>query len=329
VAAAGGVAWALAVAFLLAPRGRFDQVEYYARGSDIPVALRALEAATTSADRLSEELDSQLVGLARLVQAPGERPSLRGLPRFTVASDLHNNVLALPTLESAASGGPVLFAGDLTDRGSPLEASVSQRVVDAGHPFVFSAGNHDSDTLMRGLARRGAIVLTQRGRLRPGHRAGPVVADVHGVRVAGYTSPNLRRHSEGFRDHGADITREQQADFLGWLLPLVGKVDVVLVHEPALAAGALRVLRSDPPARPLLFVVGHTHRQAVDPTENITVVNGGTIGAGGTGNLPEHQVIGLAEVIYRARPFVPRAVDLVRIDPGDGSAKAQRVPVGD
>jgi hypothetical protein len=111
------------------------------------------------------------------------------------------------------------------------------------------------------------------------------------------------------------------------VLPLVGRVDIVLVHEPQLAAGALRVLRADPPTRPLLFVVGHTHRQAVEVGNGVPLVNGGTIGAGGTGNLPERQVVGLAEVIYRARPFAPRAVDLVRIDPGDGSAKAQRVPL--
>lgn len=329
IAAGGAVAWALAVAFLLAPRGRFDHPEYYARGSDIPVALRALEAASRSAGRLSEELDSQLVGLARLVQAPAERPSLRGLPRFTVASDMHNNVLALPTLAGAAAGGPVLFPGDLTDGGSPLEASVTHRVLAAGRPFVFTAGNHDSDTLMRGLARGGAIVLTQRGRLRPGHRHGPVVVRVQGVRIAGYTSPNVRRRADGYRDRGADVTPAEQADFLSWLLPLVGHVDVVLVHEPALVAGALHVLRADPPARPLLLVVGHTHRPEVDSAKRVTLVNGGTIGAGGTGNLLEHQDVGLAEVIYRPRPFAPLAADIVRINPADGSARAQRVPLGE
>jgi predicted phosphodiesterase len=328
VAAGGAVLWGLAIIVLLAPRGRFDRAEYYARGSDIPVALRALESASRSADRLSEELDSQLVGLARLVQAPAERPSLRGLPRFTVASDMHNNVLALPTLDAAAAGGPVLFPGDLTDSGSPLETSVTRSVLAAGHPFVFTAGNHDSDTLMRTLARRGALVLTQHGQLRPGRSAGPVVVDVRGVRIAGYTSPNVRRHADRYRDNGADVTPGEQADFLGWLLPLVKKVDVVLVHEPALVAGALRVLRADPPDHPLLFAVGHTHRQDVEATRNVTLVNGGTIGAGGTGNLPERQDVGLAEVIYRPKPFVPRAVDLVRIDPGDGSAKAERIPIG-
>ena len=323
--ALGAVAWGAAIAFLLAPRGSLDHPEYYARGGDIPVALSAVEAVSRSADRLGEELDSQLVGLARLVQAPASRPRLRGLPRLTVASDLHNNVVALPTLERAAAGGPILFPGDLTDSGTPVESSVTRRVLAAGHPFVFTAGNHDSDTSMRRLARAGAVVLTQHGRLRPGHPAGPVIARVAGLRVAGFTSPNVRRRADHYADRGAAITAEQQADFLGWLEPLIGKVDVVMVHEPSLAAGALRMLRADPPERPLLLVVGHTHRQAVDSRDGVTVVNGGTVGAGGTGNLAEGQDIGVAAVAYRRTPFAPLAVDLVRIDPGNGSASAQRL----
>src|SRR6185503_9363197 len=110
-----------------------------------------------------------------------------------------------------------------------------------------TAGNHDSDASMRRLARAGAIVLTQRGRLLPGRPAGPVVVRVAGVRIAGYTSPNARRRRDGYRDRGAEVTREQQADFLGWVLGLVGKVDIVMVHEPALVAGAVKVLRADPP----------------------------------------------------------------------------------
>src|SRR3954447_13542305 len=176
IAVAGGVGvlWALAIAFLLAPRGTLGNAEYYARGADIPVALRAVESASRSGERLSEEVDSQLVGLARLVEKPGERPSLHGLPRFTVASDLHNNVVALPTIRRAAAGGPVLFPGDLTDSGTPLEASVTRPggpaprgaplpgpLPPAAHPFVFAGGNHASDTLERQLARRGAIVLSQ------------------------------------------------------------------------------------------------------------------------------------------------------------------------
>ena len=55
----------------------------------------------------------------------------------------------------------------------------------------------------------------------------------------------------------------EQDAFTGWLQPLIGKVDVVMVHEPALIAPALRVLKDDPPEQPLVFLVGHTHKAAI------------------------------------------------------------------
>ena len=325
IAAGGAALWMAAVAFLLPPRGRLDHPDYYARGGDIPVALRLVEAAPRSAGTLSEELGSQLVGLARLVEAPSTRTVLGRQPRLTIASDLHNNVLALPTLRRAAGGGPVLFPGDLTDSGSPLETGVVRQVVSTGRPFVFTAGNHDSDRLSRTLARAGAIVLTQRGRLLPGGRHGPVVVRVAGLRVAGYTSPDMRRAADGYRDRGAAVTAAERDAFVRWVLPLAGHVDIVLVHEPALVADALRLLRAHPPASPLVFAVGHTHRQSVETGEDVDLINGGTVGAGGTGNLGEGSSLGLAVLTYARAPFRPLAADLVRIDPGNGSAAARRV----
>lgn len=319
------VAWAAAVALLLAPRGDLDDPEYYAHGPDIPVALRAIQDATRSRRSLGDAVESQLVGLARLV-APGRRADLGGLPRLVVASDLHNNVLAIESLRRAARGGPVLFPGDLTDKGTPLEASVLRDVAHAGRPFVFSTGNHDSDTLARSLARSGAIVLTQHGRLMGNGRLGPVVVRVAGLRIAGWSSPNERRAADGFTDRGADVTLADQAAFEHWLLDLAPRVDVVMVHEPKLAAPAIATLRArGGVGHPLLVVSGHTHRQSVTTQAGIVEVNGGTLGAGGTGNLAEGQNIGLAQVTIRRRPFAPLAADLVQIDPGDGSATARRV----
>jgi predicted phosphodiesterase len=320
------VAWGGAIAFLLAPRGQLDTPQYYAHGPDIPVALRAVQSATRSSANLGQVVDDQLVGLARLV-APGEQPTLKGLPRLTIASDLHNNVLALDALARAAEGGIVLFPGDLTDSGTPLEVNVLQQVADAGDPFVFTTGNHDSDTLAISLARRGAVVLTQDGRLLPDGRLGSVVTKVGGLRMAGYSSPNERRAAAGFADNGAGVDLPEQAAFEQWLLGLAGRVDVVLVHEPALAAPAVSAWRQRYPSLPLLVAVGHTHRQAVDAAGSVVVVNGGTLGAGGTGNLDEGQDIGLAVATVRRRPFLPLAVDLVQIDPGDGSATASRIRV--
>ena len=56
------------------------------------------------------------------------------------------------------------------------------------------------------------------------------------------------------------------------------------------------------------------------------MVNPGSVGGGGTGNLAEAGGnIGLARVTFTRLPsFVPRAADLVEIDPGDGEAQASR-----
>lgn len=325
-AAGTALALAAAVALLLPPRGTLDNPEYYANGPEIPRALQAVETAALSARTLSEELNDQLVGLARLVSAPGQRGAVGDLPRLTLASDLHNNVLALPALERAASGGPLFFAGDLTDRGAPLEVRLVRRVVDVGTRFVFVSGNHDSDVLLRRLAREGAIVLTTEGRLRADGSVGERVVRVAGLRVAGFSDPFERRRAERFRAREEpQPTLAQQRVFDEWLQGLLGSVDVVMVHAPQLAALALERLREDPPDEPLVLLMGHTHDAELETFENVVVLNGGTAGGGGTGNLDEKQPIGVALLTYDPSPgFRPLVADLAEIDPGDGSATAQR-----
>ncbi|WP_210491971.1 metallophosphoesterase family protein [Patulibacter sp. SYSU D01012] len=321
----------VALVVLMPPRGALDRPQYYAFGPDIPRALGVLEDAQRSAGVLDQELDAQLVGLARLVSDPARRQSLDRASRLTVASDLHNNVLALPILQRVADGGPVLFVGDLTDRGSPLEGRLLERVVGLGRPFVFVTGNHDSDTLSRSLARRGALVLGADGPLgrdgRPPATPRPVVR-VAGLRVAGYGDPFVRLRAEDYRDRYDDAgpSAADQERFWTWLEPLVGKVDVVLVHEPQMLAVALQRLRERPPRRPLVFAVGHTHRALVRREGRVTVVNGGSVGAGGTGGLSgEATPVGIARLLFRTTDgFDPLAADLVSIDPGTGSSTAQR-----
>ena len=326
-AATTAIAIGIALVVLLPPRGQIEQPQYYAFGPDIPRALDAIVAAQRSGLALDQELDAQLVGLARLVTAPAGRPPLEGRPRLTVASDLHNNVLALPILERTAEGGPVFFVGDLTDRGSPVETALVRRVVQTGSPFVFVSGNHDSDSLLRELASDGAIVLTETGRMKAdGKTSGNPVTKVAGLRVAGYRDPFERRSADNFRDrYDQKPTIEQLGAFVSWLRELRGKVDVVMVHEPQLIEHALDELEIEPPEHPLTILVGHTHRAAVTRLQNVTVLNGGSVGAGGTGNLKENEKIGIARLSYETSPrYQPLADDLVQVDPSSGSATARR-----
>ena len=330
IAVAVGTALACGVALVvgLPPRSNVDTPQYYANGPEVPTALRALQTLGASAQTLDEEIDQQLVGIARFVNAPAGRVPLGDrAPRLTVASDLHNNVIALPALERAARGGLLLFAGDLTDRGSPVEQALVLRVARAGSELVFVSGNHDSDVLERKLARTGEIVLTRTGRLRGnGTTDGRVVQRVVGLRIAGYDDPLKRLARDGYADNGATYTPEQQQRFADWLAPLRDKVDIVMVHAPALAQIALQSLREDQPQAPLVVVVGHTHKPALERAGSLTVVNPGSVGGGGTGNLAEAGGnIGLARLTFTRLPsFVPRAADLVEIDPGDGEAQASR-----
>jgi predicted phosphodiesterase len=333
LATAVGTALAVtaAVALLLPPRlGATGQPEYYANGPDIPRALETIQTLRATASRLDEELDDQLVGLARLVLDPGRREPLAGLPRLTVASDLHNNALAIPALERAGNRGPVFFVGDLTDSGSPLEGDLVSRVVHTGRPFLFVAGNHDSDTLSRRLARSGAIVLTRRGRLEGDGRHGPEIVHAAGLRVAGYDDPLMRLSSEGYRDHGGVPNLPQQQQFLEWMVPLLGKVDVIMVHSPAVAQLGINYLKANPPKEPLVLLVGHTHIARLDRFGPVTILNGGTIGGGGASNVADNLPIGLGALTYRTKPsFVPVAADLIDIDPGNGSATARRTRLDD
>lgn len=73
VALAGVLGSCLAIMLLLPPRGAIEDPEYYANGPDIPVALRAIDQAAGTAETISQELNAQLVGLARLIAAPAER----------------------------------------------------------------------------------------------------------------------------------------------------------------------------------------------------------------------------------------------------------------
>ena len=318
---------AIALAVLLPPRGQIDTPQYYAFGADVPQALEAVEAAQRSSRALDQELNAQLVGLARLVTAPANRPAVDDRPRLTVASDLHNNILSIPILERTAARGPVFFPGDMTDRGGPIEAALVRRVVRTGKPFVFVAGNHDSDQLTSRLAEDGAIVLTRTGRLNAdGETTGHPVVTIAGLRIAGYDDPFQRRAGEGFADR-YDRTPDaaELARFATWLRPIRDDLDIVMVHNPALLPDALQELDEAPRAEPLVFLVGHTHHNALSRRPGSTVLNAGTVGAGGTTNLLEREKIGIARLAYETEPsFEALAADLVQIDPRSGSTTARR-----
>ena len=106
----------------------------------------------------------------------------------------------------------------------------------------------------------GGIVLTEHGGCARRHLR-PLVVRVRGLRVAGYSDPFERRASERFRARGEPRPdAEQREEFRDWLRPLIGHVDVVMVHEPQLAEDAAEELAGSrpqaagPPRRPYAHI---------------------------------------------------------------------------
>ena len=182
---------AVACAGTLFRRGpRFDEraldhPTFYARGAELVQLLDAATNARAAGDGYASKVQGAVSGFASLLTDPtagrvdDTRPAL-------LASDLHNNRVALDSLRDYARDKPVFFVGDFgrhgqRRRGAPARARHRR----AGRDVVAVSGNHDSTIFMRSLARRGVTVLTRDGVMR---------ADgSHGAAVRGRRRPARRR----------------------------------------------------------------------------------------------------------------------------------------
>ena len=78
-----------------------------------------------------------------------------------------------------------------------------------------------------------------------------------------------------------------------------------------------------PSGAPLLILTGHDHRQHVDQSGRVVVVDGGTLGAGGVFEVGRSPA-GFAQVHLDADAW-PVAVDLIQAGPLSGDATARRL----
>ena len=101
------------------------------------------------------------------------------------------------------------------------------------------------------------------GRLRAdGTRDGRIINTIDGPAGRGLRATrSSAARPRPSRDRYDDTPNPaEQDEFTGWLQPLIGKVDIVMVHEPALIEPALQVLKDDPPVAPARLP-GRPHAQ--------------------------------------------------------------------
>jgi predicted phosphodiesterase len=322
----------------------FEDPSFYARGAELLQLLEAANKTQARAERYQATAEngvrsfSQLLAEGGVGQAGGFIGAAEGAESAILASDLHNNTLAVRSLEALGNGDePVFFVGDFGHQGSEGEARlVAPRLADLGPRVIAVSGNHDSALLMRRLARSGITVLTGGGRLRgDGTRTGDPIIEVMGMKVAGVADPlewqgnnpsdperifSFSERPDGDREFEAAAQR-----MVEWFDALPERPDVVLMHNHGLAKEFGLALLERGAQPDLAVLTGHSHKQRVDRYGDVVVVNAGTAGAGGVLALGS-QKVGLGELRFGAAGAL-QAVDLIQAEPLSGGAQAERVIV--
>jgi hypothetical protein len=324
VAVGGG---AIALAWASFDEGALDSPTYYARGAELERLLAAAES-----ERVESGYGSELESIVRSVSTVLADEPIRDQDSrdLFLASDLHANALVVDPMSRFFGGAPVLFAGDFGQRGTAAEASLlARRVAALGAPVLAVSGNHDSELLMDRLADAGVLVIDRDPR-------GGGAVEVEGLTIAGYPDPlEARGAGAGAPDRAltfeelpdGDAKEERAAeDLRDWFDRLSPAPDVVVVHQIGLARALAESLWADGYRQPLTVTAGHDHRQSVDRYGSITVVDGGTVGAGGIFDAGSAYA-GFAELHFDIDGARLRAVDLVEVEPFSGRGRGSRVVV--
>jgi len=314
----------------------FATPSFYARGAELGQLLDVAEKAQMVEGRYESSVQRTLAGYATLVGAGANLEPVATAPSAVLLSDLHGNKLVLGPLRRLFSGRPIYFPGDFGQRGTRAEArALIPQVTALGSPLVAVSGNHDSRYFMRRLARAGVTVLTQKGRLRAnGTTDGKPVQRIAGLRTAGFADPLEWRGDDpddpdrvfsfSERPHGDRDYAAAQEKLRRWFEGLRPRPQVVLVHQNGLAQSLARSLQDSGDRRPLLILTGHDHEQHLDRYGEVWVADAGTVGAGGVFGVGSESV-GVAQLHITSDHHLPRAVDLVTVEPISGAAGAERV----
>ena len=234
--------------------------------------------------------------------------------RVLHVSDLHNNPAGLDfILEVAANFGVdmIIDTGDMTDYGTAVEASLSERLARLEIPYIFVPGNHDSQEVVRYLRR-----------LRP-----VTVLDGKEVKFKGLTIYGVGDPASKKDDLVAsqEDYQEQDRQIAGAMRERTNPPDILAVHSKQCVASVEGFVP--------LILTGHSHRAAVRQQGETVIVDAGTTGAAGIRILqnegPVPYSVSLLHFQYRDPEdenagFRLTAVDAIRIHELRGSLILER-----
>ncbi|MDH7498650.1 MAG: metallophosphoesterase family protein, partial [Syntrophomonadaceae bacterium] len=295
----------------------FEQPRYEGVLATAPDAIRAASRVLAHLDQLQDNAKVLVSTINGLFLRGNDLPILGingnngSTTRLLFISDLHSNPVGMEFVAAIVRQfkvDAVVDTGDLTDLGSPLEASLLDRLGALGVPYWLAGGNHDTPEVLAFIED-----------LPNGHLLRGAVADIEGVTVYGSAdplavSPDVAPPDRETPDPqvAAQAESVQRALETDRLHP-----DVLVVHNPEAAS---RLVGAAP-----LVVTGHTHRQSLTRQGAGYLLNPGSAGAAGLqglyagGNVPY-----AAAVLLVDRQTGKMAVDLIRAQPDTGRFSFER-----
>jgi predicted MPP superfamily phosphohydrolase len=239
------------------------------------------------AEALSDKLRHVAANLNTLYGRINALPGSSGEPnaiRILHISDIHNNRAAVSFVRELAGRTGVdlvVDTGDLTDFGSPVETDLSRGLRQVPVPYVFVAGNHDSQSTVAAVASNPRAIIL---------RGLPV--QVAGLTLLGSPDPSSARPGPGNVDTplpALKIAADNLLAALNTAHEAGTQADIVCVHDPKQAQSVL--------SKVPVVLCGHEHRAYIDTVGPTVICNAGTTGAAGARYLDARHGVPLSAAI--------------------------------
>ncbi|GGN02095.1 putative phosphodiesterase [Actinoplanes campanulatus] len=204
--------------------------------------------------RYSEQLQAILGNVSRVYSTISALPVYEpagNTTRLLHVSDLHLNPTSwglIRTVVDTFDIDAVIDTGDIVDWGSSAETSFVASIPSVQVPYIYVRGNHDSAAIQAAVARQSnAVVLDD------------ALTEIDGLTIAGIGDPQFtpdKSETNVAGDESGPELLTAAGDRLAQTIRDSGKkVDIALVHDPAMAQPLSGVVP--------LVLAGHLHRRVV------------------------------------------------------------------
>ncbi len=205
--------------------------------------------------RYADQLQELVSNVSRIYTTVSALPVFEpaaNTTRVLHVSDLHLNPSSWPVMRTIVKQwdiDAVVDTGDIVDWGSSAETSYVSNIAQLGVPYVYVRGNHDSIAIQEAVAQqKNATVLDNE------------IVTINGVTFAGIGDPVFTPDKSEDPPANADDPSASPMLISGERLATTirdakTKVDVALVHDPAMAPPLSGVVP--------LVLAGHTHKREV------------------------------------------------------------------